>query len=132
MQRPSCFISYSWDHREHSDWVLRLAEDLTVNGVDVQLDRYQQPGSSLTQFMERAVRESDVVALVCTPQFADKANRRSGGVGYETQTASSSRRSIRTEPIRSSTPSTTAIDCCTSPAPHATRRLSQSRSWRAC
>jgi thioredoxin 1 len=35
--------------------------------------------------METAVRESDVVVLVCTPQFATKANMRTGGVGYETQ-----------------------------------------------
>jgi hypothetical protein len=33
--------------------------------------------------MESAVRESDYVLLVCTPGFAQRANARKGGVGYE-------------------------------------------------
>ena len=37
----------------------------------------------LTQYMETSVRESDFVILVCTPNFAQKANSGSGGVGYE-------------------------------------------------
>jgi hypothetical protein len=37
----------------------------------------------LPHYMETSIRESDYVVLVCTLAFADKANRGSGGVGYE-------------------------------------------------
>lgn len=33
--------------------------------------------------METAIRDSDFVLIVCTPQYRDKSNRRLGGVGYE-------------------------------------------------
>ena len=37
----------------------------------------------LTRFMERSIRESAFVLLVCTPKFARKADAGVGGVGYE-------------------------------------------------
>jgi hypothetical protein len=37
----------------------------------------------LTKFMEMAVRESNYVILLRTPNFAKKANAGVGGVGYE-------------------------------------------------
>jgi len=37
----------------------------------------------LTHFMERSVRESDRVLMVCTETYAQKARERQGGVGYE-------------------------------------------------
>lgn len=85
MASPTCFISYSWDSHEHRNWVRKLAEDLQAHGVEVRLDSYTEPGSSITQFAETAVRESDYVILVCTPKFSSKANARTGGVGYEAQ-----------------------------------------------
>jgi thioredoxin 1 len=53
-------------------------------GIDVSIDRDVRAGESLTHFMETAIRECDVVLVVCTPQYAEKANHRIGGVGYET------------------------------------------------
>lgn len=88
MGRPACFISYSWDHEEHRAWVRRLAEDLQRNGVDTGLDQQQVAGSSFTQFMEAAVRDSDYVLIICTPQYRKKADNRIGGVGYESQIVS--------------------------------------------
>ena len=67
-----------------------LAKDLESKGVEVAIDRYVQAGGSLTQFMETSVRESDYVLLVCTPRFAERANGRSGGVGYEAQVVTGS------------------------------------------
>lgn len=84
MGGSKCFISYSWDSQQHRDWVLRLAEDLRAGGVEISLDRDVKPGESVTQFMEVAIRDSDFVLVVCTPKYAEKANSRIGGVGYET------------------------------------------------
>jgi uncharacterized alpha/beta hydrolase family protein len=33
--------------------------------------------------MEESVEDSDFVLLICTPEYAKKANKRRGGVGYE-------------------------------------------------
>ncbi len=40
-------------------------------------------GDDLPHFMETAVRESDFVLLVCTPEYARKSNEGKGGAGYE-------------------------------------------------
>ena len=86
MELPRCFISYSWDSDQHRDWVRKLATRLRECGVDAILDQFHcAPGMDLTQFMEESVRESDFVILVCTPNFARKADGKVGGVGYEKQ-----------------------------------------------
>jgi hypothetical protein len=64
--------------------VRQFAERLRENGVEVALDQWElQPGDMLPAFMERAVRENDYVLIVCTPHYAERSNRRLGGVGYE-------------------------------------------------
>ena len=84
MSVPRCFISYSWDSEDHREWVRGLAEDLQRNGVFVHLDQWDVgPGVDLTSYMEASIRDSDVVLLICTPRFAEKANLGHGGVGYE-------------------------------------------------
>jgi hypothetical protein len=86
MAAPKCFISYSWDTPQHEVWVLELAKKLRGNGVEALLDKFElKLGYDLAQFMERSVRESDFVLLVCTPKFAEKADGGHGGVGYEKQ-----------------------------------------------
>ncbi len=84
MSSPKCFISYSWDSASHKDWTRLLAERLHENAVEVFLDQWDlHPGADLPQYMESSVREADFVLLVCTQNFAVKANAGSGGVGYE-------------------------------------------------
>ena len=84
MANPTCFISYSWDSEEHKEWVRNIAEALQRRGVWTYLDQWDiNPGSDLTGYMESKIRESDYVLLVCTPDFAKKANLQVGGVGYE-------------------------------------------------
>lgn len=81
---PTCFISYSWEAASHSAWIRRLAEALQKGGVYVRWDRWDiQPGTNFPQYMERSIRESTFVLLVCTPTFAERANVGQGGVGYE-------------------------------------------------
>ena len=81
---PKAFISYSWESDLHKEWVRTLATRLREDGVDVTLDQWHlQPGDQLPLFMERSARENDYVLIVCTPHYADRSNRRVGGVGYE-------------------------------------------------
>ena len=84
MEPPRCFISYSWDSEEHREWVRHLANRLRECGVDALLDQFHcAPGTDLAEFMETSIRESAFVLLVCTPNFARRANAGIGGVGYE-------------------------------------------------
>lgn len=81
---PRVFVSYSWDGDEHRAWVGALATRLRGDGVETILDQWHvAPGDQLPAFMERAVRESDYVLIVCTPRYKDRSDRRAGGVGYE-------------------------------------------------
>lgn len=81
---PSAFVSYSWDNDEHRQWVLDLATRLRTDGVETILDQWHLvPGDQLPAFMEKAVRESDHVLIVCTPRYKERSDRREGGVGYE-------------------------------------------------
>lgn len=84
MTPPKIFISYSWDSPDHQAWVLRLANHLVNNGVDVVLDQYElKLGANLTHFMEQAVTKVDKVLLILTENYKIKAEERQGGVGYE-------------------------------------------------
>jgi len=83
--RPVAFMSYSWETKEHEDWVLALATRLvSEGGVSVILDKWHlRLGMDKTVFMEESIEDSDFVLLICTPEYAKKANKRRGGVGYE-------------------------------------------------
>jgi hypothetical protein len=85
---PQVFISYSWSSPDHEAWVLRLAEDLTSQGLFVALDKWDlQPGHDATAFMESMVTDHEVtkVLLICDRQYVEKSDRRSGGAGTEAQ-----------------------------------------------
>jgi hypothetical protein len=82
---PRAFLSYSWDDPEHQQWVTEFAERLHgKSGVEIIFDRWHlNPGDDKLHFMEQAVAASNFVMVVCTPTYAERANRRQGGVGYE-------------------------------------------------
>lgn len=81
---PTAFISYSWDSEVHKTWVHDLAARLRKDGVEVTLDQWHLlPGDQLPEFMERAVRDSDYVLIVCTKKYKTRSDQRAGGVGYE-------------------------------------------------
>jgi hypothetical protein len=78
------FISYSWEDAAHKTWVRDFATRLREDHVDAVLDRrHVVPGDALPEFMEKSVRESDYVVVVCTPSCKAKSDQRRGGVGYE-------------------------------------------------
>ena len=81
---PKAFMSYSWDGKDHEDWVRGLAAKLRGHGVEVTLDQWSlAPGDQLPQFMETAVRANDFILIVCTPRYKQKSDDRQGGVGCE-------------------------------------------------
>ncbi|WP_121965049.1 toll/interleukin-1 receptor domain-containing protein [Myroides sp. N17-2] len=81
---PTVFISYSWDDEAHKLWVLDLSERLVKDGVNVILDRYYlTPGTNLQYFVENNLDKVDRIIVVFTPNYKLKADKRTGGVGYE-------------------------------------------------
>lgn len=82
---PEVFVSYSWDSEEHKHWVRRLSSRLRSHGgVEVILDQWHLAhGDEVTQFVERGIRTSDYVLIVCTPRYKERADQREGGVGAE-------------------------------------------------
>ena len=81
---PKVFISYSWAVQ---DWVKKLADKLRQDGVDAITDFYDlKPGNDIHAFMEQQVTDPsmDHVLIVCDKTYAEKADRRIGGVGNET------------------------------------------------
>jgi len=87
---PRIFISYSWTSEKHKQWVLNFADSLVNDGVDVILDRYMlKPGQDNINFMEYMVSD-DIkhVLVICDKGYQDKANKKKGGVGIESQVIS--------------------------------------------
>ena len=81
---PIVFISYSWDNETHKEWVLNLANRLCSDGIEVILDRYYlKPGKNLPHFVETSIDKANRIIIVYTPNYKVKADKRTGGVGYE-------------------------------------------------
>lgn len=84
-EHPRVFISYSWKDDSVKQWVLDLARRLCANGVDARLDRFHlRPGMDLPQWMTNEVLKANKVLLVCDSYYAEKADMRKAGVGWET------------------------------------------------
>jgi hypothetical protein len=79
------FVPYSWDSAQHKAWVLALATRLRAGGgIDVILDQWHlELGARSPEFMERAVRESVCVLVICTDDYKGRFDNRTGGAGYE-------------------------------------------------
>lgn len=68
--------------------MLNLATEIRGSGVDVILDKWDlKEGHDAIAFMEKMVTDPDVkkVIMVCDREYAQKADKRSGGVGTEAQ-----------------------------------------------
>ena len=91
MEIPKAFISYSHDNQEHKKWALELATRLRNNGIDAILDQFElQPGADLPHFMETHLATSNKIIMICTEKYVEKANKGTGGVGYEKMIITSS------------------------------------------
>jgi hypothetical protein len=84
MNPPIVFISYSHDSEAHKAWVLKLATALRANGVDAILDIWDlKPGQDTAAFMADGISRADRVILICSAPYVLKAEKGTGGVGYE-------------------------------------------------
>lgn len=85
MTHPRIFVSYSHDSPDHKAWVRVFVERLRSEGCDVIHDESDlRLGRDVMAFMDRAIASADRVLLICTDQYVEKADGRSGGVGVET------------------------------------------------
>ena len=88
----NAFISYSWDDDFHRSWVRSLAERPRADGVDVTLDQLEAvPRDQLPAFMEGAIRENEVIVIICSP--ATRVAQTHERVGADTRVTSCLRRS---------------------------------------
>ena len=79
------FISYCRTSPEHEEWVERLGTFLRENGIDARLDLWHlRRGMDLPQFMTNELVLAERVILVSDERYAEKADGRVGGVGWET------------------------------------------------
>src|SRR5215470_4884703 len=84
-QRPiRVFISYTKTTDQHGKWVKGIATHLRSAGVDARLDVWHlRPGMDVAQWMSNELDIADRVLLVCDELYAQKADGRHGGVGWE-------------------------------------------------
>lgn len=86
--KPVIFISHTIRkefQEKDREWICSFASYLKQKGFITILDQINLPyGIRLPEFMEQAFIKSDYVFCICTPEYKQKADDRSGGVGYET------------------------------------------------
>ncbi|MBY8964011.1 TIR domain-containing protein [Flavobacterium sp. D11R37] len=78
------FISYSWDSKEHQQWVISLADVINIHGGNAIVDRkHLKYGGHIKTFMLKSILEADIVLIILTPNYKQKADSLEGGAGYE-------------------------------------------------
>ena len=78
------FISYTKSNNQHQDWVKAVGTYLRSAGIDVRLDTWHlRPGMDVAQWMCNELDMADRVLLICDELYAQKADGRHGGVGWE-------------------------------------------------
>jgi hypothetical protein len=64
------FISYSHDSEAHSDRVLELADRLRQDGIDANIDQYEQaPSQGWQRWMLNEIEDAQFVLIICTEQY---------------------------------------------------------------
>jgi hypothetical protein len=73
MKIPKVFISYSHDSKEISDITLKLSNKLRNNGIDADIDQYEEcPIEGWPLWMENQITNSDFVLIICTKGYFSK------------------------------------------------------------
>lgn len=79
------FVSYSGTSERHKTWVAELATFLRSNGIDARLDQWHlRIGMDLPQWMANELELAKRVVIISDRRYTDRADKRSGGVGWET------------------------------------------------
>ncbi len=82
---PRVFISYTGTDPKNREWVRDFACKLRRSGVNARIDIFHlKPGFDLPQWMTNELLMADKVLLICDQYYAEKADNRKGGVGWET------------------------------------------------
>jgi hypothetical protein len=82
---PRVLISYTASGPGTRQWVDHLFRFLRAQGINARLDSYfLGPGMDVVQWMCNELDLADRVILVCDERYAARADRRHGGVGWET------------------------------------------------
>lgn len=78
------FISYARSTSDHTAWVKAVATHLRSVGVDARLDVWHlRHGMDVAQWMCNELDMADRVLLICDQLYAQKADGRHGGIGWE-------------------------------------------------
>jgi hypothetical protein len=81
---PRVFVSYTASSPQHQHWVTELATFLRANGINARLDRWHlRHGMDVAQWMCNELDQAERVVLICDELYAQKADGRHGGVGWE-------------------------------------------------
>ena len=81
-QSKKVFISYSRDSRPHLERVAELSDRLRKGGIEAMIDQYDpSPEDGWPIWMEKRIRESDFVLVVCTETYSRKIEDRDVGKG---------------------------------------------------
>ena len=75
MTQPRVFISYSHDSEKHAIRVMEFADKLRNDGIDANVDAYTpHPEEGWPRWMDREIRESDYVVVICTETYLRRIN----------------------------------------------------------
>lgn len=90
MENKRIFISYSWDSDNHKEWALNLSNQLEEYfELHITFDQYDLDSfEDKNHFMEKGVFGNDIIIMLITTKYVEKANERLGGVGIETKMSS--------------------------------------------
>lgn len=81
------FISYSHDSEAHRSRMLDLADRLNLEGVDCEIDQYQETGpeEGWVKWMIRQIEESTFILVVCTETYHTRSQSKNGSSGKGTK-----------------------------------------------
>lgn len=70
---PKVLVTYAHDTQSFADSALDFANKLRSDGIDANIDQYEEsPPEGWPRWMERQVRESDFVIVICTETYMRK------------------------------------------------------------
>ena len=70
---PRVFVSYSHDSAEHCNRVLELATRLRADGLDAQIDQFENsPPQGWPLWCARQILDSNYVLIICTAVYRDR------------------------------------------------------------
>jgi formylglycine-generating enzyme required for sulfatase activity len=86
-EHPKVFISYTHDSPEHRDRMLTLSDRLRADGIDCQIDQYEEsPPEGWPRWMLNQIENADFVLVVCTETYARRfRGREESGKGLGAQ-----------------------------------------------